>query len=75
MSGRTTPQPDDAEPVYTLEEIAQPLRVSTATLRRRVAAGDLDAFRVGRGLRVTKSARDAYYERIGYTPRRAQVTT
>jgi excisionase family DNA binding protein len=75
MSGQTTSGPADAEPVYTLKEIARPLRVSTATLRRRIASGELDAFRVGRGLRVTESARDAYFERIGYKPQRAQVTT
>ena len=73
MSGQPTCGLELTEPLFTLKEIALSLRLSTSTMRRRVAAGELDAFRVGRSLRVTKSARDDYFERIGYKPQ-AQVT-
>ena len=55
------------EPVYTLDDIAAALRLSTMTLYRRVKEGELKAFRVGRGWRVTKSERDAYFARLGFT--------
>lgn len=67
MGSHTTQGQDPTEPLFTLDEIAGPLRVSTATLRRRIAAGDLKAIRVGRGWRVKESERNAYYERIGLT--------
>ncbi|MDX3661296.1 helix-turn-helix domain-containing protein [Streptomyces sp. ID05-26A] len=66
MGSQTTQGLDPDEPLYTLDEIAKPLRVSAVTLRRRIADGELKAFRVGRGWRVKQSERDAYFERIGF---------
>ena len=39
--------------LYTLEQIADLLQVSTKTLRRWIGTGDLIAHRIGRGLRIT----------------------
>jgi len=40
----------------TAEEVAKRLGVSTATIRREIARGKLDAFRVGRNVRITNEA-------------------
>lgn len=72
MGSQTTQGLDPDEPLYTLDEVAKPLRVSTVTLRRRIAEGQLKAFRVGRGWRVKQSERDAYFERIGFFPSTAE---
>lgn len=66
MGSQTTQGLDLTEPVYTLDEIAAPLRVSPMTIRRRIAEGQLNAFRVGRRWLVKQSERDAYFERIGF---------
>lgn len=68
MGSQTTTGLGPTEPVYTLDEIAAPLRVSPMTLRRRIAAGQLNAFRVGRRWLVKQSERDAFFERIGFLP-------
>lgn len=52
------------EYLYTLREIADVLRVSEWTVRRLIAAGKLDALRVGkRGVRIPAGSLAAYRER------------
>lgn len=66
MASQTTQGLNPDEPLYTLEEIAKPLRVSAMTLRRRIAEGQLKAFRVGRSWRVKQSERNAFLKSIGF---------
>lgn len=56
----------DAGRVYVVREIATLLRVSDMTIRRRITAGDLTGYRVGRGHRVHEKALLAYLEQIGF---------
>ncbi len=49
--------------VYTIEEVAKILRVSTATVRNLIERGELKAFRVGNQWRVKKEDLDAYMSR------------
>ncbi len=42
--------------VFTVDEAATVARVSPATIRRLIAAGKLDAFRVGRSIRIDRSS-------------------
>jgi putative molybdopterin biosynthesis protein len=44
------------EEVYTLEEVAERLKVSLSTVRRLVRENKIRTSRVGRQLRVTESA-------------------
>lgn len=46
--------------VYTVEEVAKILRVSTATVRRLLKAGEIEGFPVGNQWRVTQEALDKY---------------
>src|SRR5262245_6565579 len=42
--------------LYTVDETARLLRVSPITIRRYIASGELEAVRVGRGVRVHREA-------------------
>lgn len=44
--------------LLTIQEVAQMMRVSPITIRRRIKEGDLSAVRVGRRIRVPKNAVD-----------------
>jgi excisionase family DNA binding protein len=46
--------------LYTVDETARLLRVSPITIRRYIAAGQLEAVRVGRGVRVHREAIDRF---------------
>ena len=48
--------------VYTLEEVAEILKVSVQTVRKLIAEKKLRAFRVGGQWRVRKEDLDAYIE-------------
>jgi excisionase family DNA binding protein len=52
--------------MMTVNEVASTLGLSTATVRRRISEGQLEAFRVGRGegrsLRIPARAVDALLE-------------
>ncbi len=48
--------------LYTTEEAAQMLRISTRTILRAIEAGQIKAKRVGRGYRITKDALAAYWQ-------------
>lgn len=50
----------DLGPVYTVAEVAPALRVSRETVRRWIAAGVLDGFKVGGVFRVRESALSAF---------------
>lgn len=52
------------ERLFTVHEIATALRVSPATVLRRIRAGELPAIRVGREWRVPESGWSAYFERL-----------
>jgi excisionase family DNA binding protein len=60
------------EPSYSLDELAESQKCHALTLRREIARGKLEAVRIGRQIRVTESAWNAYMEarRIG-APRSA----
>ena len=49
--------PDD---VLTIEEVANILRVSTATVRKLIKEGKLKSFRVGLQIRVKRADLDRY---------------
>ncbi len=51
--------------MYTVEEVAQMLRVSSATVRRLIENGELKAIRVGKQLRISKEAFEDYKEKAG----------
>src|SRR5262249_25433735 len=57
---------------YTLQEVAEVLRVSVSTVRRAVKAGELDVTRVGTlgQIRVSQQALDRYVERSTSNPAR-----
>lgn len=54
------------ERVYTVSEVAQPIRVSRSMILRWIAAGEVKSFKVGREHRIVQSERDALYVRIGF---------
>ena len=49
---------DDEEQSYTIAEAARILRVSKDTVRRRIKAGEIEIFRVGRVVRIRKDVLD-----------------
>jgi excisionase family DNA binding protein len=49
--------------VYTLEDVAEILKVSVSTVRKLVEDGDLKAFKVRNQWRVRKEELDAYISR------------
>ena len=51
---------DDLEPTLTVRDIARIWRVSERTVRRRIAAGELPAFKDGNIVRVCRSDFRAY---------------
>jgi excisionase family DNA binding protein len=51
------------EEVYTIEETANILKVSTETIRKLIARGELEARRVGRQYRITREAIDKFLGR------------
>ena len=51
----------------TIEEVARHLGVSTRTIERAIAAGTLEALRVGRRRRITAEALDAWLAAGGKT--------
>lgn len=55
------------EPVYTASEVAALLRLSEDTVYRRIKAGLLDAFKVGKEYRIKESVLDAYLDTLGFT--------
>jgi excisionase family DNA binding protein len=63
------------EPLFTVHEIAMALRVSPATVLRRIRAGELKAIRVGREWRVAKSEWSAYFERLAVVITGGATTT
>lgn len=48
--------------LLTVAEVAERLRVSRATVKRLVHAGDLVGYHVGRQIRVSAAILDAYLE-------------
>lgn len=48
---------------YTVEEVAQILRVSEPTVRKLIESGELQATRVGRQYRISQEALDDYIAR------------
>jgi excisionase family DNA binding protein len=55
---------------YTVAETARLLRVSPITIRRYIASGELEAVRVGRGVRVHREAIERFVKPLsGLTPR------
>ena len=50
-------------PLLSVDEAAEALRVSTKTVRRLIARGELSAVRVGRQLRISQDGFFAYLRR------------
>lgn len=48
---------------YTLEEVADMLRVSVETVRRLVLSGEIEAKRVGRQYRISQENLNKYLEK------------
>lgn len=55
------------ERVYTVSQIAKMLNLSDDTVYRQIKAGLIDAFRIGKGIRVKQTALDTYLDGIGYS--------
>jgi putative molybdopterin biosynthesis protein len=49
--------------MYTVEEIAKMLKVSTETIRKLIARGEIKAKRIGKQYRVTQEALDEYLDK------------
>ena len=59
--------------LYTVDETARLLRVSPITIRRYIAAGQLEAVRVGRGVRVHREAIDRFVKPLELAASSARV--
>jgi putative molybdopterin biosynthesis protein len=46
------------EQSYTIAEVAAALKVSKDTIRRRIKAGDIEIFRIGKQIRIRKDVLD-----------------
>lgn len=57
---KTPLNPEGPEPLLTIAEIARLDNVSTRTVRRAIAAGLLEAVRIGPGGRLVRVSRDAH---------------
>jgi excisionase family DNA binding protein len=51
------------EPVYTVEEVANRLRVDVKTVRKWIRQGELVAMDIGREYRIRKTALDDFIRR------------
>ena len=51
-NGGVTTTHDPARPLLTVSEVADRLRVSVKTVRRRIESGELPAVRIGTGIRA-----------------------
>jgi excisionase family DNA binding protein len=56
------------EPLLTITEVADTLRVSKMTIYRLIHAGELEAFRIGRSFRVPAAALRHYLRTTGQRP-------
>ena len=65
----STPEPR-SEMLYSVREVAGQLGVHPETIRRLIHGGRMDAVRVGRVLRVHKSAVDSFLARQRIKPLR-----
>jgi excisionase family DNA binding protein len=48
----------DDEQSYTIAEAAKILKVSKDTVRRRIRAGEIETFRIGKSIRIRKDVLD-----------------
>lgn len=55
--------PQGQERVFTIEEIAETLKVSVDTVRRMIRDGEIHAIKVRGQWRITKEALDHYLQR------------
>ena len=46
------------EQSYTIAEVASMLKVSKDTIRRRIQAGEIETFRIGKSIRIRKDVLD-----------------
>lgn len=60
-----------AEQLFTVEDVAKRWQQSVVTVQRRVAAGDIEVVRLGRSVRITEAALEAY-ERKNTDPGRTR---
>lgn len=58
-------------PFYTVATLAERLAVTPLTIRRMVARGQLPAVRVGRSIRFSPEAIDAWLESVRVAPGQA----
>ena len=64
MQGTMTEKRDE---IYTVNEIAEILRIAPKTVRKLIAAGEIEAFPIGGYYRITKSALDEFIRRKSKT--------
>ncbi len=54
--------------IYTKQEIAKELSLSTKTIDRLIISGKLQACKIGRSVRITKKQLDVFLENAIYDP-------
>lgn len=59
---RGTAQPAVGDPVLTVQEVAEYLKVTTKTVYELIRQGQLPSFRIGRAVRCRRSAIEAFIE-------------
>ena len=62
------PNPNAADPLYTLDEVAKMWRVSYRTVYRYVTHGKLKAFKIGPTYRITESAKREFEHKHNLEP-------
>ena len=58
------PSDDSAEVLHKIEQTSNRFQCSPRTIRNLVEAGELEAVRLGRAVRITVASEDAYLERL-----------
>jgi excisionase family DNA binding protein len=61
------------EPIYTVEEVSERLRVPVGVIEQEIAAGKLSALKIGPFPRIRGAAVDAYLELASTTPSAAET--
>ena len=67
MQSKTHPK--ETRRFYTVSEIAERLHLSTRTIRRLIERGELDAYRIGRLIRISPDGLQRFIEANRLTER------
>ena len=63
--------PDNVESDYTIRQFCKSLSTSRSTTWRLINAGEIDAYHVGKNVRITRASVEAYKERGRILPKSA----